>query len=229
MKKSLLILIYLFTTINFAQNFVDLDCETGFKKVQSEIESKPEVDYKLIYSQKIYGAESFEFSEGIIVVKEIGDEITQNEIAQIIGRIGVENNLTKIIALRNCDAGRLYLRQNELSSEQKDYLIQSVIAEINIDLLKSLSKKEKKQQKKKCNLIESVSKESCKKLAELGADRLTMESINQIVSGTSAEYAEKTMKIYEMPFEQSVDEFLNDLMSHLLFDCQLVREFTNNQ
>lgn len=208
---------------------MDLDCETGFKKIQTEIESTPQVDYKLIYSQRKYGKESFEFSEGIIVVKEISNEINQNDLAQIIARIGVENNLTKIIALQNCDAGGLYLRQNELSSEQKYYLSQNVIAEINIDLLKSLSKKEKKQHKKKRDLIESVSKESCRKLAELGTDKLSLESFNQIVSGTSAKYAEKTMKIYELPFEQSVDEFLNDLMSHLLFDCQLVREFANNQ
>ncbi len=208
---------------------MDLDCETGFKKIQTEIESTPEVDYKLIYSQRKYGKESFEFSEGIIVVKEISDTINQNDLAQIIGRIGVENNLTKIIALRNCDAGGLYLRKNELTTEQQNYLRQSVIAEIDIDLLKSLSKKEKKQHKKKRDLIESVSKESCKKLAEVGTDKLTMESFNQIVSGTSAEYAEKTMKIYEMPFEQSVDAFLSDLMSHLLFDCQLVRYFANNQ
>ena len=208
---------------------VDFDCESGFKKIQTEIKSKPQVDYKIIYSQIKYGKESFEFSEGIIVVKGIDDVINQNEIAQIIARIGVENNLTKIIALRNCDAGALYLRKNELSSEQKDYLSQSVIAEINIDLLKSLSKKEKKQHKKKRDLIETVSKESCEKISELGTDKLTMESFNQIVSGSSAKYAEKTMKIYELPFEQSVDEFLNDLMSHLLFDCQLVREFANNQ
>lgn len=208
---------------------MDLDCETGFKKIETEIKSNPEVNYKLIYSQKKYGGESFEFSEGIIVVQEIGYEINQNDIAQIIGRIGVKNNLTKIIALRNCDAGGLYLRKNQLTSEQKDYLAQSIIAEIDIDLLKSLSKKKKKQHKKKRDLIESVSKESCKKLAELGTDELTMESFNQIVSGISAEYAKKTMKIYEMPFEQSVDEFLNDLMSHLLFDCQIVRGFVNNQ
>lgn len=208
---------------------MDLDCENGFKKVQTEIESTPQVDYKLIYSQRKYGKDSFEFSEGIIVVEEISDELNQNDLAQIIGRIGVENNLTKIIALRNCDAGRLYLQQTERTSEQQNYLKQNVIAEIDIDLFKSLSKKEKKQHKKKRDLIESVSKESCKKLAEFGTDKLTMESLNQIISGTSSEYAEKTMKIYEMPFEQSVDKFLKDLMSHLLFDCQIVREFANNQ
>ena len=208
---------------------LDLDCETEFKKIQTQIESTPQVDYKLIYSQRKYGKESFEFSEGIIVIKEISDELNQNDLAQIIGRIGVENNLTKIIALRNCDAGRLYLQQTERTSEQQNYLRQSVIAEIDVDLLKSLSKKEKKQHKKKLDLIESVSKESCKKLAELETDKLTMDSFNQIVSATSAEYAEKTMKIYELPFEQSVDEFLNDLMSHLLFDCQLVRELVNKK
>jgi hypothetical protein len=208
---------------------VDLNCETGFKKNQTEIESNPQVDYKLIYSQKKYGAESFEFSEGIIIIKDFSEQLTQNEMAQIIGRIAVENDLTKVIALRNCDAGGLYLRQTELTTEQQNYLSQSVIAEINIDLLKSLSKKERKKHKKKRDLIESVSKESCKKLSEPGTDKLTMESFNQIVSGTSAEYAEKTMKIYEMPFEQSVDEFLKDLMNHLLFDCNIVKEFAINQ
>ena len=208
---------------------MDLDCETGFKKIQTELESKPQVDYKLIYSQKKYGEESFEFSEGIIIVKDIYDQINQNDIAQIIGRIGVENNLTKVIALRNCDAGVLYLRQTELTTEQKNYLSQSLIAEINIDLLKSLSKKERKKQKKKRDLIESISNKSCEKLAEFGTDKLTMESFNKIVSSTSAEFAKKTMEIYEMPFEQSVDEFLKDLMNHLLFNCQIVKEFANNQ
>ncbi|RXJ44600.1 hypothetical protein [Gelidibacter gilvus] len=229
MRKSIFILSCLLSTIISAQNLVDLDCETGFKKIQTELESKPQVDYKLIYSQKKYGEESFEFSEGIIIVNNIDDLINQNDIAKIIGRIGVENNLTKVIALRNCDAGGLYLRQNELTTEQKNYLSQSLIAEINIDLLKSLSKKERKKQKKKRDLIESVSNKSCEKLAEFGTDKLTMESFNTIVSTTSAEFAEKTMEIYEMPFEQSVDKFLKDLMNHLLFDCQLVQEFANNQ
>jgi hypothetical protein len=229
LQKSIFILICLFSTIISAQNLVDLDCDTGFKKIQTEIESKPHVDYKLIYSQKKYGEESFEFSEGIIIVKDISDQMTQNDITQIIARIGVTNNLTKIIALRNCDAGGMYLRQTELTTEQQNYLSQSLIAEMNIDLLKSLSKNEKKKHKKKRDLIESVSNESCKKLAEFGDGKLTMESFNQVVSDTSAEFAEKTMKIYDMPFEQSVDEFLKDLMNHLLFNCQIVTEFANNQ
>ncbi|WP_417887569.1 hypothetical protein [Zunongwangia sp.] len=95
--------------------------------------------------------------------------------------------------------------------------------------LNPYQERRKKQHKKKRDLIESVSKESCKKIAELGTDKLTMESFNQIVSGTSAKYAEKTMEIYELPFEQSVDQFLNDLMNYLLFNCQSVREFANNQ
>ena len=32
---------------------MDLDCENGFKKIQTEIEYTPQVEYKLIYSQKL--------------------------------------------------------------------------------------------------------------------------------------------------------------------------------
>ncbi len=205
-----------------------LNCDKGFEKIQTEIESKPQVSYKIVYTQKEYGAESFEFSQGIIVVKDINSQTTQNEIVQIIGRIGVKNNLTKIIALRNCDAGELYLQQTKLTSEQKNYLNENLIVEMDIDLLKSLSKKEKKKHKKKRDLIESVSKESCIKLTEFGNNKLSKESFNQIVSSTSAKYAEKTMKVYDLSFEESVDKFLKDLMNHLLSDCQTVKEFVKN-
>src|SRR5690554_2250339 len=192
-KNIFLILFSLLSTINFAQNTSELDCENGFEKIETELESQKSVSYKIIYSQNLYTEESFEFSEGIIVINDLNDKIKPKEIIETIARIGVKNNLTKIIAFRNCNSIGLYFQQSELSTEQRNLLSNDLIAEIDIDLQKSLSKKERKKHKRKRDLIESVSKESCEKLTELGTDKLTMESFNQIVSGTSAKYAEKTM------------------------------------
>ena len=227
-KNIFLILFSLLSTINFAQNALESNCENGFKKIETELESQKTVSYKIIYSQKLYTEESFEYSEGIIVINDLNDQIEPKEIIETIARIGVENKLTKIIAFRNCNSIGLYLQKSELSTEQSNLLSNDLIAEMNIDLQKSLSKKERKKQKRKRDFIESVSKESCEKLTELGTEKLTMESFNQIVSGTSAKYAEKTMKVYEMSFEESVDEFLKDLMNHLMSDCQVVKEFVKN-
>ncbi|AEH02742.1 hypothetical protein [Lacinutrix sp. 5H-3-7-4] len=228
-KIIFLILFLLLSTINFAQNTAESDCENGFKKIETELKSQKTVSYKIIYSQKLYTEESFEYSEGIIVLNDLNDQIEQKEIIETIARIGVENKLTKIIAFRNCNSIGLYLKKTELSTEQSNLLSNDLIAEMNIDLQKSLSKKERKKQKRKRDFIESVSKESCEKLTELGTDKLTMESFNQIVSGTSAKYAEKTMKVYEMSFEKSVDKFLKDLMNHLMSDCRVVKDFARNQ
>ena len=228
-KNIFLILFLLLSTINFAQNTAESDCENGFKKIETELKSQKTVSYKIIYSQKLYTEESFEYSEGIIVLNDLNDQIEQKEIIETIARIGVENKLTKIIAFRNCNSVGLYLKKTELSTEQSNLLSNDLIAEMNIDLQKSLSKKERKKQKRKRDFIESVSKESCEKLTELGTDKLTMESFNQIVSGTSAKYAEKTMKVYEMSFEESVDKFLKDLMNHLMSDCRVVKDFARNQ
>jgi len=228
-KNIFLILFSLLSTINFAQNTSELDCENGFEKIETELKSQKSVSYKIIYSQNLYTEESFEFSEGIIVINDLNDKIKPKEIIETIARIGVKNNLTKIIAFRNCNSIGLYFQQSELSTEQRNLLSNDLIAEIDIDLQKSLSKKERKKHKRKRDLIESVSKESCEKLNELGTDKLTMESFNQIVSGTSAKYAEKTMKVYEMSFEESVDKFLKDLMNYLMSDCQVVKDFARNQ
>jgi len=210
----------------FAQNTTELNCKDGFEKFETELQSQKTVSYKIIYSQKSYTEESFEFGEGIIVVNNFNDQIQPNEIVETIARIGAKNKLTKIVAFKKCEGVSLYFRQSELTPEQKDLLNGNLIAEVNIDLYKSLSKKDRKKNKRKRDLIESVSKESCEKLTQLNSSKLSMEDINKIVSGTSAKYVEKTMKVYEMPFEESVDQFLTDLTDHLIFDCALMKEFS---
>ncbi|QCE42148.1 hypothetical protein [Psychroserpens sp. NJDZ02] len=224
MKQILSILIFLFSITIYSQNFVNLNCEMGFEKIQVETKPEEQVSYKTIYSQKVYGKESFEFSQGIIVIKNINDQISQNEIIEIIGRIAVNKKFIKIIALQSCDAGELYLQQTELTSEQKNYLSENLIVEMDIDLLKSLSKKEKKKQRKKRDLIETVSKKSCDKLSQLNKKDFTREQFTQIVSALSAEYAEKTMNVYEMSFEESAGIFVTDMTNYLFSNCGALKK-----
>ncbi len=227
-KNVYLIIFLLLSTINYAQNRSELDCESGFEKIDSEIETQGIVSYKILYSNELYTEESFEFSEGVVVISDLNSQLTIKEIINIIGRIGVKNKLSKVLAFKTCKAVELYFTNEKRTLEQTDYLQENLLPSMEIDINKSLSKKERKKNKRKRDIIESVSKESCEKLAEFGTDKLSMESFNQIVSSTSAKYAEKTMKVYEMSFEQSVDEFLKDLMNHLMFDCQIVKEFAEN-
>ena len=197
---------------------MDLDCENGFINVQNETKAS----YKIIFSQKIYGDESFEFSEGIIVIKEIDDLLTQNQIVEMIAQIGVENKMTKVVALRSCDVFEFYIHQSELSSQQKNILEENLIAELNIDLKKSLSKTERIQHKKKRDLIELVSNKSCKQLEKLDISSLTAEKFTQVVSSLCAEYTEETMEVYELPFEQSANQFITDITEHLFSNCEIL-------
>ena len=221
-KNIYLILFLLISTINFAQNTSELDCESEFEKIDTEIESQKIVSYKILYSNKLYTEESFEFSEGVVIISDLNSKLTIKEIINIIGRIGVKNKLSKVLAFKTCKAVEYYFANEKLTLEQTDYLQENLLPSMEIDLNKSLSKKERKKNKRKRDLIESVSKESCEKLS--GLDKLNMDSFSILVSSISSKYAEKTMKVYELPFEESVDEFLKDLMSHLLFDCETVQK-----
>ena len=224
-KKILIIQFLLLPIINFAQNKSELDCENGFEKIETELKSRKTVSYKIIYSQKLYTEDSFEFSEGIIILPDLNDQIQPNEIIETIARIGVKNKLSKVLAFKNCDAIGLYFQQSKLTPEQEDFLKNNLIAKVDIDINKSLSKKDRKKNKRKRDLIESVSTESCGKLAELNTNELSMEKINQIVSSTSVQYVEKIEKVYEMSFEESTIKFLEDLTNHLIVDCELMKEF----
>lgn len=227
-KNILLGLFLIWSTIILAQTTADLNCEYRLDTIEREIESQSSISYKMVFSQKLYTDESFEFSEGIIVINDFYDKIQPIEIVEIIARIGVKNKLTKIIAFKKCEAARLFFSQSKLTNEQLAFVNNNLIAEVDIDQYKSLDKKEKKKHKKMLDLIESVSNESCEKLTNFSKDGLSMEKINQVVSSTSAKYVEKTMKAYEMSFEESVNEFLKDLTNHLMFDCEIMKEFAKN-
>jgi len=228
-KNIFLVLFLLLSPIIFAQTTADINCESELQTIDTEIKNQNKVSYRIVFSQKQYTEESFEFSEGIIVISDLNDNLNIDETAKVIATIGIKNKLTKMLAFKTCKSVEFYFNQDKLTLEQTDYLAINLLPTIEIDINQTLSKKERKKNKRKRDLIESVSKESCEKLIEFGSDKLSMEMLNQIVSSTSAKYAEKTMKVYEMSFEESVDEFLPDLISHLMFDCQVMKEFTQNQ
>ena len=70
-KQILLILFSLLSAINFAQTTADVNCESELKTIETEIKSQSSVSYKIVFSQKLYTEESFEFSEGIIVITDL--------------------------------------------------------------------------------------------------------------------------------------------------------------
>lgn len=223
-KYLLIILFSLYTTINFAQETSKLDCEGGFETIKTEIESQKTVSYKIIDSQKLYTEESFEFSEATMIISDLNDKISIDEIVKIIVMIGVENKLSKILAFKTCKAYEFYFQEHKLTSKQANYLDKNLLPNVDIDLNKSLSKKEKKKHKQKRDLIELISKESCQRLEELKAKKLSKEQIHQVVTNTSVQYVKKIEKVYEMSFEESTIKFLEDLFGHLIIDCGLIKE-----
>lgn len=219
-KQILLILFSLLSAINFAQTTADVNCESELKTIETEIKSQSSVSYKIVFSQKLYTEESFEFSEGIIVITDLNDNLNIDETIKAIVTIGVENKLSKILAFKTCKSVEFYFNQNRLTTEQTEYLDKNLLPKVEIDLNKSLSKKEKKQNKRKRDLIEMVSNKSCEKLENSKMEKINAEEFTQIVSSISAEYAEKTQKIYDMSFEESVMLFINDLTEYIFRNCE---------
>ena len=221
-------ILFLFLPIlTFGQSKTTLDCENGFEKIETNLKSQKTVSYKIIYSRKLYTKESFEFSEGAIVISDLNDQINPEEIIETVVRIGVKNKLSKVLAFKTCQAVEFYFQQPKLTSEQVDYLKNNLIAKVDIDLNKSLSKKDRKKNKRKRDLIELVSKETCEKFTQLKSEKLSMEQIKEAITMTSVQYVEKIKKIYEMPYEESIVKFLEDLSNHLVFNCELMKKFAN--
>ncbi len=219
-KNIFIILFLLLTTINFAQTTADINCESEIETIETEIKNQNTVSYKIVFSQKSYTKESFEFSEGIVVISDLNNNLNIDEIAKVIAAIGAENKLSKMLAFKTCKAIEFYFNPNKLTSEQADYLEKNLLPKIEIDLNKTLSKKERKKNKQKRDLIEMVSNKSCEKLENSKMKKLNAEEFNQIVSSISAEYSEKTQKIYDMSFEESVMLFLNDLTEYIFRNCE---------
>jgi hypothetical protein len=226
-KIILLILFSFSTTVNYAQNTSKLDCENGFQTIETDIESQKSASYKIIYSQKLYADDSFEFSEGFIVISDLNDSITIDETIKVIVTIGVENKLSKITAFKSCKAVDLYFKKFKLLPQDEEYLFDNLLPTVKIDLSRGLSKKQRKKNKRKRDLIEMVSKKSCEQLQKLNTNKINAQQLNEVVTRISIQYLKEAMKVYEMSFEESVDEFLTDLTNHLFYDCELMKEFAS--
>jgi|GEM_PF-3661183 len=228
MKIVLPILLLFITQTILSQSIKDLNCENGFKTIKTELEFEPVVSYKIIYSQKFYGEESFGFNQGLVLIDEINEEITSSELSEILARIAVKNNMTKLILLSNCEAGELFLQQPGLSFEQNKFLNDNIIADLDIDLQNSLSKKEKRNHKRKRDFVESVSQEACSKFEELNSEHISSEKYSEIVSSILAEHTRKAVKIYKLPFEQSSDQFIMDVSNRLISNCMMLKNMVEN-
>tara|TARA_B100000949_G_C14162417_1_gene399735 strand:- start:549 stop:848 length:300 start_codon:yes stop_codon:yes gene_type:complete len=95
--KNIFLILFLFlSTINFAQTTADINCESELKTVETEIETQKTVSFRIAFSEKQYTDETFEFSQGIIVISDLNENLSIDEIIKVIVTIGVKNKLTKI-------------------------------------------------------------------------------------------------------------------------------------
>ena len=204
----------------------ELDCKNGFQTIETEIESQKIVSYKIIYSKRIYTEESSDFYEGIIVLPDLNDQISPQEIMETIARIGVKNKLSKILAFKTCQAIEIYGQETELTLEQKKYLEANQIAKLEIDLEKTLSKDDKKRNKLKSKLIQSLSQKTCDDLKKLNSKDLSMEQFNQSMIKIMVPNTEKIEKVYGKYIDEILGEFTEDLIHELNKDCGLVQKLT---
>ena len=225
-KKYLLIFLFtIFCSINFAQEKSEFNCGNGFEIIETEIESQKTVSFRIISSQKLYTKESFEFSEGIVLISDLNENLNPKEIVKTIATIGVKKKLSKIIAFRTCKAVEIYYQKAKPTIEQTEHLEKNLIIEISIDINKSLSRKERKKNKKKRNFIEFVGNEACGILSKIKLEKFTSENLSNIVISKTSENVEKMMKIYDLSFEEGSIIFMKDLTYYLIDNCKLVKEY----
>jgi len=228
-KHFILIFFSVLPIINFAQESSEFDCVDKFERLETEVKSQKTVSYKIISSQKLYTEESFEFSQGILLISDLNDDLNPKEIVKTIATIGVKNKLSKIIAFKSCRAVKIYYQVIKPTIEQKNYLEKNLIAKVDIDINKSLSKKEQKKNKKKRDFIESVGIEVCEVLNKGEVENFSQEKLSNAMVPKLSENVEKMMKVYDLSFEESSDLFMTDLTFYLIDNCKIVNEFANKK
>jgi len=229
-KKYLLIFLFIIlSSKNFGQEKSEFNCGNGFEIIETEVESQKTVSFRIITSQKIYTKESFEFSEGIVLIPDMNENLKSNEIVKTVATIGVKKKLSKIIAFKTCKAVEIYFKKAKSTKEETDYLNKNIIIELKLDINKSLSKKEKKKNKKKRDFIESIGIEICEVLSKNETEIFSSEKLSNAMVPKLSENVEKMMKVYDLSFEESSDLFMKDLTLYLIDNCKIVNEFTYKQ
>lgn len=229
MKYLTLISFLVLPIINFAQESSKFDCVDKFEKTNTEVKSQKTVSYKIISSQKLYTKESFEFSEGVLLISDLNDNLNTKELVKVIATIGLKNKLSKIIAFKSCRALKIYYQKMKPTIEQKKYLDKNLIGKINIDINKSLSRKERKKNKKKRDFIESVGIEICENLTKEEVESFSIKKISNAIVPKMSENVEKMIKIYDSSFEVSSDLFMKDLTFYLINNCKIVQKFVRKK
>jgi hypothetical protein len=224
-KFLLIFLLTILTSISFAQEKTEFNCENEFEIIETEIKSQETVSYRIVSSKKLYSKESFEFSEGIIIISDLNNNLNLEEIMKTVATIGVKNKLSKIIAFKSCKAVEIYYKISEPTFEQKNYLEQNLIGELKIDINKSLNKKERKRNKKKRDFIEKIGNESCMILANSKIENFSSEKLSNVVISKTSENVEKMMKVYDLSFEESSILLMKDLTYYIIDNCKLVKEY----
>ena len=229
-KKYLLI--FLFTILsskNFGQQKPEFNCGNGFEVIETEVESQKTVSFRIISSQKIYTKESFEFSEGIVLISDLNENLNTNEVVKTIATIGVKKKLSKIIGFKTCKAVEIYFKKTESTKEEINYLKNNLIIKLEIDINKSLSRKERKKNKKKRDFIESVGIEICEVLSEEETENFSSEKLSNAMIPKLSENVEKMMKVYDLSFEESSDLCMKNLTLYLIDNCGIVNKFVKNE
>ena len=149
MKKLLAILFLTYSLGIFTQNKSEFNCVNEFDEIETELELQKTVRFKIISSQKLYTKETFEFSEGILIVSNLNEKLKPKEIVKVISTIGIKNNLSKITAFETCRDLEIYYKKTKPNEEELNHLKENLIIELSLDINKSLSKKERKRNKKK--------------------------------------------------------------------------------
>jgi hypothetical protein len=225
-RKFLLIFLFtILTSINFAQEKAEFNCGNEFEIIETEIKSQETVSYKIVSSKKLYSKESFEFSEGIIIISDLNINLNLEEIMKTVATIGVKNKLSEIIAFKSCKAVEIYYKISEPTLEQKNYLEKNLIGELKIDINKSLNKKERKRNKKKRDFIEKIGNESCAILANSKIENFSSEKLSNVVISNTSENVAKMIKVYDLSFEEGSILFMKDLTYYIIDNCKLVQEY----
>lgn len=227
-KHLILISFTIFPLINFAQENSKFICVDKFETLETEVESQKTVSYKIISSRKLYTEESFEFSEGIIIISDLNSNLNLKELTKTVATIGVKNKLSKIIAFKSCRAVEIYYQAIKPTAEQKNYLEKNLIAKVDIDINKSLNKKERRKNKKKRDFVQLIANESCDILTKNKIENFSSKTLSNIVILKASQNVEKMMKVYDLSFEEGSVLFMKDLTTYLIDNCKIVNEFVKN-
>ena len=224
MKKLLAILFLTYSLGIFTQNKSEFNCVNEFDEIETELELQKTVRFKIISSQKLYTKETFEFSEGILIVSNLNEKLKPKEIVKVISTIGIKNNLSKITAFETCRDLEIYYKKTKPNEEELNHLKENLIIELSLDINKSLSKKERKRNKKKRDFIENIGINACEILSKNKLENFSKKDLSNVIASEASKNVEKMLKIYDLSFEEGSLVFMKDLTNYLVDNCKIVKE-----